>query len=131
MTEPIPAFEGRPVDAVVVKMSGAAPVEQALADTVLGIDDLVQMVVQCRVVKVGHDVDKDGKLVRTQVVRPVELGLLPFNSSDPDDIGVLRALPMPAVSTAVEADAEAGSASGVDDIEFSNGLDYEEVEFGE
>lgn len=88
----IPAFEGRPVDATVVKMSGTVPVDE-LHDVVLSIDDIVQVRATFRVAAVGHDVDKDGNLIRVQVLKPVEAELHPFDSSDPTDEGILRAIP--------------------------------------
>ena len=90
----IPAFEGRPVDSTIVKMSGSVPVAEALGDVVLGVDDCVQMVSMFRVTGVFHKVDeKSGNLVRVQVLKPVEACLKPIDDTDPNDIGVVRALP--------------------------------------
>lgn len=88
-----PNFEGRPVDHTVVKMSGAAPLDD-LCDIALSIDDCVQMISMFRVVGVHHKVDeKTGKLVRVQTLRPVEMALHPLDESDPNDDGIIRALP--------------------------------------
>lgn len=89
----IPAFENHPVEAAIVKMSGAAPLDD-LDDTVLGVDDVVQMVSQFRCIGVHHKVDdKTGALVRVQVLRPIEMALMPIDPSDPDDDGIIRAMP--------------------------------------
>jgi hypothetical protein len=90
----IPHFEGRPVDATVVKMSGQVPLDEALNETVLGIDDAVQLVSMFRVVAVYHKVDdKTGNLTRVQVLKPIEAALKPIDESDPNDEGIVRALP--------------------------------------
>ncbi len=89
----IPHFEGRPVDGVKIVMSGSVPLDEALSETVLGMDDAVQLVSMFRVVGVRHDVDKDGKLIRIQVLKPVEAALAPIDATDPNDDGIVRALP--------------------------------------
>jgi hypothetical protein len=89
--EPIPAFEGRPVDATQVKVVGSAPLED-LQDVVLGVDDRVQLVAVYTVTGVHHEVDKNGNLIRIQRIKPAEMHLLPFDENDPSDDGVIRAL---------------------------------------
>lgn len=90
--EPIPAFEGRPVDATTVKVVGSAPLED-LHDVVLGVDDRVQLVAVYTVTGVYHEVDpKTGNLIRIQRIKPAEMHLLPFDENDPHDDGVIRAL---------------------------------------
>lgn len=94
----IPDFEGRPVDATAIKVSGASPLDD-LEDQVLSIDDCVQMISMFKVVGVHHDVDpKTGKLIRVQTLRPIEMNLHPLDPDNPDDDGIIRALP-PAVRT--------------------------------
>ncbi len=89
----IPAFEGHPVEATIMKMSGAAPLDD-LDDTVIGVDDVVQMISQFRCIGIHHKVDeKTGALVRVQVLRPVEMALMPIDPSNPDDDGIIRAMP--------------------------------------
>jgi len=89
----IPDFEGHPVEATVMKMSGAAPLDD-LNDTVIGVDDVVQMISQFRCIGVFHKVEeKTGALVRVQVLRPVEFALCPLDPSNPDDDGIIRAMP--------------------------------------
>lgn len=98
---PIPAFEGHPVEGTVVKVKGTAPLDD-LTDVVLGVDDVVQMVSQYRCVGVYHDVDeKTGALVRVHMIRPIEMALLPVDPHDPEDDGIIRALP-PAVKGGAE-----------------------------
>lgn len=103
MTDQIPDFEGRHVDAVTVKVSGSVPVED-LTDVILGIDDRVQLLSTWACVKVEHGTDKDGKLVRVQTLKPQEMNLLPFDEDNPEDNGIVRALP---VGTTTLADPEA------------------------
>jgi hypothetical protein len=93
MHKPIPAFEGHPVDATVVKVSGTAPMDD-LIDVVLGVDDVVQMITQYRCVGVAHAVDdKSGLLTRVHFIKPIEMTLAPIDPSDPSDDGIIRALP--------------------------------------
>lgn len=89
----IPHFEGRPVDGTIVKMSGTVPLDEALDEVVLGMDDAVQLVSMFRVVKVGHEVDSKGRLIRVQTLKPVEAALQPIDSTNPADDGIVRALP--------------------------------------
>ena len=93
MNQHIPAFEGHPVDATIVKVTGTAPLDD-LTDVVLGVDDVVQMISQYRCVGVSHAVDeKSGLLTRVHHIRPIEMALAPLDPSDPDDDGIIRALP--------------------------------------
>lgn len=89
----IPNFEGHPVIATAIKMSGATPMDE-LSDVVIGVDDLVQMISQFRCVGIQHQVNpKTGELIRVQVLRPVEMVLLPIVEGQ--DNGIARALPTP------------------------------------
>ena len=90
----IPAFEGHPVDATIVKVTGTAPLDD-LADVVLGVDDVVQMISQYRCVGVSHAVDDKGPLTRVHHIKPIEMALAPIDPTDPDDEGIIRALPRP------------------------------------
>lgn len=109
LPEPIPAFEGRPVDGIIIKVGGSAPLDD-LGETVLGIDDRVQLLSIYTVTGVRHVVDsKTGNLVREQTLKPVEMHLMPFDENDPTDDGVIRALPQ---GTVVH-----GGNSGADDDE--------------
>lgn len=103
-------FEGRSIQKVVNKVSGAMPLED-LSGQVVSIDDRVQMVGIFVVTHVGFDVDKNGELVRVQTLKPLEMHLLPFDESDPNDDGILRAM-VPATAT-----SPALSSGGGDDEE--------------
>ena len=95
MPERIPSFEGHPVEGTTVKMSGSVANEE-LTDVVIGVDDVVQMVSQFRCIAVHHKVDpRTGLIIREQVLRPIEMALLPIDPSNPDDDGIIRALPGP------------------------------------
>ena len=89
---PIPAFEGRVVDGVRVKISGSAPVDDL--DEVLSVDDRVLMLAEYRVVGVRHIVDEQtGNLIREHVIKPIRMDLHPWDASDPQDRGIVRAIP--------------------------------------
>jgi hypothetical protein len=89
---PLPAFEGRPVNGVQIKVSGSAPLDD-IAGLPLGIDDRVQMLSIYTVTGVHHSVDpKTGDLIRVQTLKPVEMHLMPFDENDPADDGIIRAL---------------------------------------
>ena len=111
--ETIPPFEGRPVDHVAVKISGAVPVED-LQDVVIRHDDLVQAVVIFRCTSVNHPTNKDGLLYREQTLKPVEMELLPFDETDPNDIGIQRAMPSGTV-VAISGGTSNGGGTGDDD----------------
>lgn len=92
MSDPIPAFEGHPVAATAVKITGAL-ITDDLQGIVLRQDDVVQVFTQYRVVGVHHNADeKTGELTRVQILRPVVMVLAPIDPSDPNDIGIIRAL---------------------------------------
>lgn len=86
MNDPIPAFEGHAVDATVVKISGSSPLDD-LVDTVIGVDDRVQLLATYACVAVHHEIDKNGNLIRVQVLKAQEMALAPFGD---DDEGILR-----------------------------------------
>lgn len=93
MNTHIPHFEGRPVEATAIRVSGASPLDD-LEDQVLSIDDCVQMISMFKVVGVHHTVDKStGKLIRVQTLRPIEMALHPLDPEDPTDDGIIRAMP--------------------------------------
>lgn len=95
----IPAFEGHPVAQTSVKMSGNVKLDD-IQDEILHMDDLVQCITQFRCVGVYHQTDdKTGEITRVQVLRPIEVVLAPFDDSDPNDVGILRAIPHGSVVT--------------------------------
>lgn len=113
MNERIPAFEGIPVEATEVKMSGAAPVQEELEGTVIYYGDLVQMTSHFRCVGVHHREDnKTGKLVRVQVLRPVLMALTPFDPTDPNDTGIMRAQPRQIAGTVTRSIEAGGEDDG-------------------
>ena len=84
---PIPAFEGKVVDACSLKLLPSAALD--LPGVVLRVDDIIQIVVEARVTGVGHVVDeRTGNLVRLQTAKPFDARIEPYN---PDyDNGVVR-----------------------------------------
>jgi hypothetical protein len=87
----IPMFEGRTVDATHIKISGTTEVvgEESL---VVSVDDRVHLSGDYKVVGVRHYVDKDGKLIREHVLKPDAAMVTPWDTNDPADDGVVRAL---------------------------------------
>ena len=87
-------FEGAAVGMSEIKISGQCAIE-ATDDITVTLDDLVRAVGVYRVTKVLHYVHpKTGELVRQQVLKPVEtLVVVPFDSSNPNDDGIVRARP--------------------------------------
>jgi hypothetical protein len=93
--EPIPDFEGHPVDGTTLKISGSVDKDD-LTDVVVSVDDVVQMLSQYKVVGIYHRVDpRTGRIIREQILKPVEVALMPIDPSDPNDDGIIRALPRP------------------------------------
>lgn len=87
---PIPLFEGRSVDAAMVRITGSMPTDE-LPEVIISVDDRVRLVGEYRVVAVRHYVDpKTGGLIREQVLKPLVLNTIPWDPSDPDDDGVIR-----------------------------------------
>lgn len=88
----LPKFEGKTVDSVSTKFVGSG-LNDVLADPrmVIKVDDRVRFVCVGRVTGVNHVMNKDGNLVRQQVVAVIEGDLTPFDPSDPHDKGILRA----------------------------------------
>lgn len=88
-------FEGAKVGMVENKISGQCAIEAA-GDMVVSMDDLVRAVGVYRVIRVNHYVHpKTGETVRSQVLSPVEtLVVVPFDSSNPNDDGIVHARPL-------------------------------------
>lgn len=90
----VPAFEGTPVEGTRIKVSGTVPIDD-LSDQILRVDDIVNTIVQFRVVGIDHEVDSNtGALTRVQKLKPVEMSLFPLDPNDPKDDGIIRAFPM-------------------------------------
>ena len=86
-------FEGSEVGMTEIKISGACAIDTVGDVTTVSLDDLVRAVGTYRVTKVLHYVHpKTGETVRQQVLTPVEpLMVVPWDSSNPNDDGIVRA----------------------------------------
>lgn len=89
-TPPIPAFEGQAVDNSTIKISGLSAIED-VDGVVISTDDRVRLIGEFTVTGIRHYRDKDGQLVREQVLKPVRVEMCPWDPNDPDDDGVIRA----------------------------------------
>lgn len=88
-----PTFEGAPVQETRMKISGRSDIEDS-DGIVISTDDRVRLVGEYRVTGVRHYVDeKTGNLVREQVLKPLSIQLCPWDPSDPQDNGIVRARP--------------------------------------
>lgn len=84
----IPAFEGHPVAQARMIVRGMNVLE--CDDRVLQVDDIVHLSVEARVIGVHHDVDEaNGKLLRVQKVKALDVEITPWDPEDPNDTGVL------------------------------------------
>jgi hypothetical protein len=86
-------FEGAQVGMKEIKISGQCSID---ADMTVSMDDLVRAVGVYRVIGVRFYVHKKtGETVRQQILSPVEtLVVVPFDSSNPNDDGIVRARPV-------------------------------------
>ena len=92
-TTPDLMFEGAKVSATEIKISGAASIDTH-GELKVTMDDIIRAVGVFRVVKVNHYVNKAGDVIRQQVLAPVEdLMVVPFDASNPNDDGIIRARP--------------------------------------
>lgn len=66
----IPMFEGNEVNSTRAKVTSASNLD--IGDRSFPMDRIVRMVVEARVDGIGHDVDKDGKLVRVHRMKVVD-----------------------------------------------------------
>lgn len=83
-------FEGLPVKAVEIRISGLSRIETS-EPPVFSVDDRVRLVGEFRCIGVRHEVDKKtGDLIRIQVCAPVTVDTTPWDPEDPDDDGVVR-----------------------------------------
>lgn len=84
----VPTFEGHPVAQTRMVVRGMNLLE--CDDRVLQVDDIVHMTVEARVTGVSFNVDEaNGKLLRVQRVKAIDVYITPWNPDDPDDHGVL------------------------------------------
>lgn len=94
---PLPAFEGAHIASTAFKIAGALPPGQGITgtdDEVLLIDDRVRLVGDYRVIGVYFRVDpKTGDTIREHILKPLDLGLTPYDPANPQDNGIWRARP--------------------------------------
>lgn len=88
----IPQFEGTPVHAAHMKISGQSSIE-ATDDIVISVDDRVRLVGEYRVTGIRHTVNDKGEVIREQILKPVLIQLCPWDPSDPKDNGIVKARP--------------------------------------
>lgn len=89
----LPTFEKANVTKTEIKISGACAIE-SFGEITVGLDDRVRAVGEFRVAKVLHYVNKEGDVVRQQILAPIgELVLSPWDSTDPNDDGIVRVRP--------------------------------------
>ena len=86
----IPQFEGAPVESVEMRISGLSKVDAEEAP-VFTVDDRVRLVGEFKCVGVRHETNKNGDLIRVQMLSPITVDTTPWDPSDPDDDGVIRA----------------------------------------
>ena len=86
----IPQFEGLPVHQVKAKISGLSAVD-AEDLPIFTVDDRVRLIGEFKCIGVRHVADKNGDIVREQILTPVIVDVCPFDPSDPNDDGVVRA----------------------------------------
>jgi hypothetical protein len=89
----LPEFERATVSSTEIKISGACAIDTH-GEVTVSLDDLIRAVGVFRVVKINHYVNKAGDVIRQQVLAPVEdLAVVPFDASNPNDDGIVRARP--------------------------------------
>lgn len=90
-TTGVAEFEGTSVASATSKVTGTTVID---GDQVVSLDDIVRVVGEFQVVKVGHEIGKDGQVVRVQLLKArADLTLVPWDPADPNDVGIIRARP--------------------------------------
>jgi hypothetical protein len=89
----VPVFDGMQVDRYEVKISGVATLDDGEHDIpMVSLDDRVRIVGGYRVIKVNHYTDdKTGEIVRQAIVSPMSAEVCPWDPTNPNDDGVIRA----------------------------------------
>jgi hypothetical protein len=81
----IPFFEGKQVDATALKIANSSVLD--LTDVVLGMDDVIQIVVEAKVTGVNHVVhEPTGRLIRVHTAKAFDARLMPFNPTYDDGV---------------------------------------------
>lgn len=81
----VPLFEGKVVDATALKIANSSVLD--LTDVVLGVDDVIRIEVEAKVVSVNHVVhEPTGRLIRVHTAKAFDARLMPFNPNYDDGI---------------------------------------------
>ena len=91
---PFPRFEGEVVEGAEVRITGQSKVEAA-DGLVCTTDDVVRLIGEYKVIGVRHETNKDGQLIRVQILKPLNVDVCPWDPSDPADDGVQRSRQIP------------------------------------
>lgn len=91
---PFPRFEGQTVHGTEIRISGLSKVDAA-DNVVVTTDDIVRLIGEFKCVGIRHEVNKDGELIRVQMMKPLNVDTAPWNPADPKDDGVQRARVIP------------------------------------
>ena len=86
-------YQGKPIDEFKLAFTGLRkmPCADANGDKPLHLDDIVSLHFEGRVIGHRHDFDKEGRLIVTAVVSPMDVSFQPWDTADPNDDGVSRA----------------------------------------
>jgi hypothetical protein len=91
---PFPKFEGSVVEGTEVRITGQSKIEAATG-LVCTTDDVVRIIGEYKCIGVRHETNKDGQLVRVQILRPISVDVCPWDPADPADDGVQRSRAIP------------------------------------
>ncbi len=86
---PFPMFEGKDVKGLGIKITQLSQMNSPDMP-VFRVDDRLRVVGVFKCIGVRHYTDKNGDLIREQIVVPVELEPCPWDPTDPNDDGVAR-----------------------------------------
>jgi|GEM_PF-3667060 len=83
-------FEGKPVEATQIKITGVSGLDERYNGVEISLHDRVRLVVEARVTRVSHGLDKDSRIVRLQELKATQVDIVPWNPMDETDDGILR-----------------------------------------
>ncbi len=87
----LPTFEKAEVARTEIKVGGTVTVDTGDI-AMISLDDRLRCCGDFKVVKVLHYIDKDGAVVRQQIIAPIDtLDLVPWDATNPNDDGIVRA----------------------------------------